>query len=1851
MSDEPSSPVHLGEVGTLANDLETRLDADPVVLHNLQVTGNLTDEQNNAYVKSTGTEGSVELENLTVTSNISGNLIVADTIRDTEGNDYVRSTESGGEVTLETLRVTASIESERIVSDRVETSTGQTFLSLERNETGTGRVDPFTVPFAGETFQNMVVDGNFVQMNGTMRGDAKYLTSFAERENENLEKRLSEFAKFSDRRIFVSATDGNDSNHGRSWDQAVKTVRRACELAQPRTTIFVASGDYYEITPIYVRSNVAIIGDSLRTVFLYSKSWEFKEQDPNGKGERAVDVNGIDYNRRDFFHVSSGVYLYGLRFKHLESPGYCASFPAAMVDVGVDSLGRMAPLLNGVVRPDQSQVPVLYSPEGYFKDNLPQTGTYPIGWDTSDNHVVVPIPPGAKIRTPYLDVANRLETKKEAFQNAVVNESFVNGLTDVQKETCRRDTGYLIDAMRYDFELGKYMHTYEAAFRYYYKDGREIPNAQLQPTVDAIAFLKETVREDLDDQNLLEPGVKTKLEALFFMLTETLQNPSFETTLDSFTQVTIDRIHVVSPGERYTLNARIDIDPPSREGGTRAFAVPEILDDTGGIQRVRVFQKGSGYVDEYRNPQWGKSIVRINDGGGAQNAELRPVFRIETFRAWSEEAGVMRPAGGVFSPQQDGPYRSQRTYKSFNGRFDARQIYPEDEEPCLVLECGIKLRQGAFGETALNNRGNFRRASQRMKEFRSAIQNAGIQRPEVPSGDTELRSLCFRDIGFLVDAIASDLFEGGAYESIRAANAYFTRDADGNTNSVLTNNSVDDQVRKTADVVRWIKDYVINTTFDDWSLEPDAIPIVESLFDGIADTIHKGEGTNLQEPDQIELNARRYVAYRLHDSNLTKWRFEGRNVRDKGWTILDQRDFTFEQREFANRTVTPSFDSNIENPGEWEVAYDILRENRASIQQAVIESVRVSSNITLTEQQYNTCFRDVGLILNAIMTDLRAGGTRFSKRAAIAYYVGNRSVLPVNQTQPTIDAIQMIKTAVLELLPIDRFENEREIVVSLIDGIIATIDAPRISVEGRYGIPNSNAYHFYRLVMVQNEEDRVEDQGAMRVGRVELFEEDIPTVYVDGPEITGTVVEGVEVVNGGSQYSTSSPPTVLFVRGPNDPAGAPNAEAEAIVEDGKVVRVRMIKGGANFLSPPTVRFETSTGEGATAVAFMGDDYARVRVDSLDPESGRIDQVSVVHTGSGYEVTPTVSIPPPRRFQPFVVASPYVQNCSNISGPWDTKRYRVSEFYPLPFPLDNIYRDASQTDVRRVNNYGSAGGIRIDGAACSSESPLRSFVVDAFTQVNQGGLGFLLTNLAYAQFVSTFGTFCTTHMKAINGSFANASNSVTDFGLTGLEAYGYWTEPYTRARVVEPGERNSTTWRSPSGMFLEGRGYFSDVRTIEWISRGENFTTDDVVTVRIGRPEVSNGSRARVLGESYEGSTGRTTLDMAQLSGSELEDLIIERRPAEGLGYGQDGEIFGGTGYRFPPNVTVETPPERGNPSAIVSLSGVSIIRIQVLEGRQPDILSIARIHGNWYTVESVSEAKTPDDRDISGQYDVVFFPPVAYADLGFEINFHSVSYLSTGSHVMEYVGSGVTYNALPEYGGVPSEAAETRNIEPAKVFYTTSDHRGNSKVGPRFSVNQATGAITLDASSFDLQNLEGIGPFIRNGIAIGERLRELSNNVQLRSDATGQSDSQTAPTQVAVKTYVDRRAVPPVPNEYLTKKFFLQAIQDSQAVGDFQQQYGWAELDAGDLRIEEASLRADVLTGMFVDGDTRIYGNANVGTLLVSEPERDTPLPNGALGVSVDRSSGTPTLVFRFRGEDGDYTRIFEMNVDDAGSS
>jgi hypothetical protein len=127
---------------------------------------------------------------------------------------------------------------------------------------------------------------------------------------------------------------------------------------------------------------------------------------------------------------------------------------------------------------------------------------------------------------------------------------------------------------------------------------------------------------------------------------------------------------------------------------------------------------------------------------------------------------------------------------------------------------------------------------------------------------------------------------------------------------------------------------------------------------------------------------------------------------------------------------------------------------------------------------------------------------------------------------------------------------------------------------------------------------------------------------------------------------------------------------------------------------------------------------------------------------------------------FIKKSPYIQNCTNFadSGIDNSIKYDQTN-------LPSSALGGDQTSAV------TGGGLLIDGDVPIINSPLRSMVVDSFTQILLNGPGVLCTNNGYAQLVSFFGTFCKYHAKALNGGQLNLSNCTTDFGEYGLIADG------------------------------------------------------------------------------------------------------------------------------------------------------------------------------------------------------------------------------------------------------------------------------------------------------------------------------------------------------------------------------------------------------------------------------------------------------------------------------------------------
>lgn len=148
-------------------------------------------------------------------------------------------------------------------------------------------------------------------------------------------------------------------------------------------------------------------------------------------------------------------------------------------------------------------------------------------------------------------------------------------------------------------------------------------------------------------------------------------------------------------------------------------------------------------------------------------------------------------------------------------------------------------------------------------------------------------------------------------------------------------------------------------------------------------------------------------------------------------------------------------------------------------------------------------------------------------------------------------------------------------------------------------------------------------------------------------------------------------------------------------------------------------------------------------------------------------------------QPIILKSPYIQNCTHFSD----AHFDNANFNPNSFPSTD-----AQTYSAVAGDQTSApcgGGLLIDGSAVSSSSPIRSMVVDAFTQICLDGPGVLVTNNGYAQLVSFFGTFTHYHAKAKNGGQVNLSNCVSDFGRYGLIADGKSPSSIANATITSP----------------------------------------------------------------------------------------------------------------------------------------------------------------------------------------------------------------------------------------------------------------------------------------------------------------------------------------------------------------------------------------------------------------------------------------------------------------------------------
>lgn len=125
----------------------------------------------------------------------------------------------------------------------------------------------------------------------------------------------------------------------------------------------------------------------------------------------------------------------------------------------------------------------------------------------------------------------------------------------------------------------------------------------------------------------------------------------------------------------------------------------------------------------------------------------------------------------------------------------------------------------------------------------------------------------------------------------------------------------------------------------------------------------------------------------------------------------------------------------------------------------------------------------------------------------------------------------------------------------------------------------------------------------------------------------------------------------------------------------------------------------------------------------------------------------------------------------------------TEIYPLrDYQVDELSFErtgnTSTWALRKIDQFGGMGGALIDGAVIADNSPIQSFVFDAYTQLTQGGRGVHIKNDGYAQLVSVFTIFSSIGVEVESGGIASIVNSNANFGNICLQANGFGRRKFT-----------------------------------------------------------------------------------------------------------------------------------------------------------------------------------------------------------------------------------------------------------------------------------------------------------------------------------------------------------------------------------------------------------------------------------------------------------------------------------------
>lgn len=395
----------------------------------------------------------------------------------------------------------------------------------------------------------------------------------------------------------------------------------------------------------------------------------------------------------------------------------------------------------------------------------------------------------------------------------------------------------------------------------------------------------------------------------------------------------------------------------------------------------------------------------------------------------------------------------------------------------------------------------------------------------------------------------------------------------------------------------------------------------------------------------------------------------------------------------------------------------------------------------------------------------------------------------------------------------------------------------------------------------------------------------------------------------------------------------------------------------------------------------------------------------------------------------ITTSPYIQNCSCINTP-------PSKFYS---PLEPNANPPNPL----VGN--GPGGMIVDDSVLDPYSPLKSMIVDAYTQVAFNGIGLCVRGRGYAQQVSFFTNFNRVGIYAMDGGHASLLNSNTTFGDYGLRSSG------SRILVVPDITQISSSVDTIGSSLITANknairnNMMTNLQTYGWYSSSYLDTNSFVYSATI--------KDAGLLIDAL-------AADLLVVSASRLSNFLQGEFKGQDVSIDKKYTLSPATG--FTKGAVAAFRVNDGKKLAQDYTSSYQYIRDYIVN--DPDNLFTTMTSQGKDKVEQMMDLAIDVIRSVA-----IDVEPTYLQEFG--------SLITSTSHDFSYAGSGVNFLALPNnQGGIGVTNFDIRVYEEGggRVYHTSGDETGDFYAGAGFIIRQATG--TIEGRSFDKATAARIVP-------------------------------------------------------------------------------------------------------------------------------------------------------------------------------